>query len=362
MSDDDRIALAQTYFNSDRTERADGTPTFDVRANEAAQFTVTSTSVHGDVVYYMTSPFLGIFNQANLEVRVSSAARRRYGAPVCVLGLDPTEEATMDFNGRASLEVDNCATQANSISGAGLHQAGSPSMKAQEIGVTGGYVGTDYSPPPITSTIPLADPYASLPVPQTGPCHPLSGAKLQQQTITLSPGTYCGGLDIKASSVVTLEPGIYVFKDGPLTIDSQSQVEGREVLLAFLGNSSTLSLIGGGSLTVTSPTSGTYANIQFFGDRSTYAVPGENGANGNNLWFAVIGDSHLTYDGVLYAPSFHVWMAGGSIIEGKSPNYLAIAKKLWFQDNTHVHFTQINTRGLEVTASANLDYGSVLIK
>ena len=80
------------------------------------------------------------------------------------------------------------------------------------------------------------------------------------------------------------------------------------------------------------------------------------------LWFTVIGDSQLTYDGILYAPSFHVWFAGGSLVEAKSPNYLAIAKKLWFQDKTQVKMAKENTRGLDVPEAINLRYGATMYK
>ena len=54
--------------------------------------------------------------------------------------------------------------------------------------------------------------------------------------------------------------------------------------------------------------------------------------------------------------------SGGSIIKGKSPSYMAVAKKLWFQDHTQVRFTQTNTRGLTVEASAQLQYGASLFR
>ena len=361
-SDDYRISIAQKVYANNGSARADGNPNLSVQQLPPATFTTSDTMVFGEINFLMRSPFLGVFGERAMTIHVASAARKAIGTPICVLGLDPTEDATMDFNGKASLEVNNCATQANSSSGSGLNQVGHPTMKAKEIGVTGGFTGSAYTPPPITGSNPVPDPYASLPVPRNGACHPMSGAKLQQTTIALTPGTYCGGLDVKASSVVTLSPGIYVFKDGPLAINSQSSVSGSEVLLAFLGKSSTLSMNGGATLAVTSPTTGVYANIQFFGDRSTYRSPGGNGANGDNLWFTVIGDSALTYDGALYTPSFHAWFAGGSIIEGKSPSYIAVAKKLWFQDNTQVKFTQVNTRGLTVDAAIHLQYGARIFR
>lgn len=360
-TDADRIAFAQKLYDGRRSERGDGALQIVVRNLPPGTFKTSDTMVFGDVQLAMNSPFLGALDMPIIDIGVSSAARKsRSGVPVCVLGLDPTESATMDFNGQASLTVDNCATQANSTDGEGLHQVGHPSMSAKEIGVTGGFTGSAYAPAPITGTTPLPDPYASLTEPPSGHCHSMSGAKLQQQTLTLTPGTYCGGLDIKAGSIITLDPGIYIFQDGPLNIDSQSTVQGSEVMLAFLGSTSTLYLVGGASLTVTSPMSGPYENIQFFGDRNVYPGPGNSGSD--NLWFTVIGDSTLNYDGALYTPSFHVWFAGGSIIDGRSPNNVAVAKKLWFQDHTQVHFTQVNSRGMTEEPPLQLQYGATLFK
>lgn len=362
MTDDQRIALAKVVFDANYKIVDPTKTTIQVVGQPNAVFSTSETMVYGNVSVQRANPFAKLFGADFISIPVASAAKKQQGQPICVLGLDPTEAATMDFNGKAGLDVINCATLANSTDGSGLHQVGQPSMKATEIGVTGGFVGTGYQPQPIVGVYPLVDPLATLPEPTTGACHPLSGAKLQQTTLTLTPGTYCGGLDIKASSTIQLDPGVYIMKDGPLQINSGGVVTGSEVMIAFLGATSTLYMDGDASLSVTSPTIGTYKNIQFFGDRTTYPGPGANGANGSNLWFTVIGNSTLTYDGILYAPSMHVWMAGSSIIRGKSPSYVAIAKKLWFQDNTEVQFTQVNDRGLDVPASALLSRGATLFQ
>jgi hypothetical protein len=351
-TDAERIALAQGVYASNKSRRhgahSDSTA--------SATFTVADDIVYGDVTFAMTSAFLGVFGEESLEVRVSSAAKKNLGVPVCLLGLDPSEAATLDFNGHASVELNDCAAQANSTDGAGMRQVGKPTLKAEAIGVTGGYTGERYSPPPMTGTSPIPDPYASVPDPPIGPCHPMSGEKLQQTTKPLTPGTYCGGLSIKASSVIKLLPGRYIMKDGPLVIDSGATVTGEEVMIAFLGEGATMYMLGGGSLSVTSETSGPYANIQFFGDRNVY------GKKQENLWWTVIGDSSLSYDGALYLPSFNVWWAGGSMIKGSSPSYIAVARKLWFQDHTQVRLSQQNTRGLSVDAAAKLAHGATLFR
>ena len=361
-TEEERILIAQNYYSESETIRPNTGADVVVESKPAPQFGTTDTTVYGNANIERKSPFLGLFGTDHLSIAVQSVATKYSGAPICVLGLDPAEDATMDFNGQASLELKNCASLANSSHGAGMRQVGQPSMKAADIGVTGGYTGTAYEPKPKTSVPPVLDPLASLPEPQAGACSPLSNARITNETVTLQTGTYCGGISLQAGSIVTLMPGIYIMKDGPLNVQAGAVVTGKEVMIAFIGQSSTLYMIGNTTMTLTSPTSGPYKNIQFFGDRNVYETPGGNGTNGNNLSFTVIGGSVLTYDGVLYAPSFHVWFAGSSAIQATSPNYLAIAKKLWFQDNTKVIFEQNNNRSLSVDESKYLEQVARLIK
>ena len=350
-TDAQRIAIAQSVYRSNKSN-SDGANS-DVTAS--ASFTVADDIVYGDVTFPMTSPFLGVFGEKSLTIRVSSAAQKRLGSPVCLLGLDPAEEQTISLNGNADVQLDECAAMANSSSGSGIKQVGGGRMQAEAIGVTGGVSGSNFSPKPITGAAPIPDPYASLPEPTIGTtCEP--SPKFQQTTVTLRPGTYCGGLDIKPNSVVKLLPGEYIMKDGPLIIQAGSVVTGDQVMIAFLGEGATMYLMGGASLSLTSMTDGPYKNIQFFGDRNVY------GKKQENLWMTVIGDSRLSYDGVLYAPSHHVWWTGGAVIEANSPNYTAVAKKLWFEGNAQVRISQRDTRGLGVEASAKLDNGAALFR
>ena len=357
-TDEQRIAIAErTYAANQAIQSANGN-TLTIATNGPAVFSTTETLVVGRASIERHSPFDGLFGKDHLTVQVDSAAAKRIGTPVCVLGLDPTEEATIDFNGHASMLANNCAALANSDNSTGIRQVGQPSMTAKDIGVAGDFSGSNYSPKPTKDANPLPDPLASLPEPAMGPCNPMSGAKVTNDTITLQPGTYCGGITVLNSNV-SLAPGNYIMKDGPLDIQAGSIVTGDQVMIAFLGKDSTLYLIGNASLSVTSPTNGTYKNIQFFGDRNTYDHPGPGE---DNLWFTVIGNSTLHYDGVMYLPTFNAWFAGGSIVTGTSPNYLAIAKKLWFQDHTQVTFTQENSRGLDVVESGYLEHDARLIQ
>jgi hypothetical protein len=355
-TDAERIAIAERVYASNKSDRDGTTVEISVSSMPAASFSVSETMVHGDVTFPMKSAFLGVFGEESLTIHVSSAAHKSLGSPVCLLGLDPTEEQTIMLNGNATVELDACAAMANSSSGSGIRQVGGSQLSAEAIGVTGGVSGSNFSPKPLTGANPIPDPFASLPEPTPGPCE--TPPPFRQNTITLGPGhkTYCGGLDIKPNSVVKLLPGEYIMKDGPLIIQSGSVVTGDQVMIAFLGEGATMYIFSDASLTLTSPTEGPYKNIQFFGDRNVY------GRTQESLWMTVIGGSRLSYDGVLYAPSHNVWWTGGAVVEANSPNYTAIAKKLWFEGNAQVRISQRDTRGLGVEASAKLDSGAALFR
>ena len=242
VSDAERIAIAErTYAANQIIVPADGAAV-ELEKSSPGRFGTTETTVFGNAVVERRPPLISFLGIDHLKVPVGAAATKADGAPICVLGLDPNEEATMDFNGQASLELTNCSSMANSSNGAGMRQVGGSGMKAKEIGVTGGYSGSNFEPEPQVGLEAIQDPLALLPPPSPGPCVALSGARITNDTVTLYPGTYCGGLQLQAGTIATLQPGIYIMKDGPLQIQAGAIASGNEVMIAFQGESSTLYL------------------------------------------------------------------------------------------------------------------------
>jgi hypothetical protein len=358
----ERLSLADASFNANRRLKSTvkkETTEYEVIEPTSSVFTVSGTSVSGRSVLEVPNPFKKILGSATLTVTVEAEAQKMQAGPICVLGLDPSEAETIDINGNAEVNLTNCTALANSKSGEGMRQVGTSWMKAKAIGVTGGYTGDNFMPVPITGADPKPDPLASIPMPKAGACVADVPKKLQQTTVTLDPGTYCGGLDIKADSHITLKPGIYIMLNGPLMVNSGATLTGNNVMIAFLGPDATAYIQAGAVVTLTSPLEGTYAGIQFFGDRETYS---SKSGKVEPLWFTVIGDSTVSWDGTLYMPAHHTWLAGGSAITATSPNYVAISRKLWFQDNTRISFTQSNPRGLPAAPPGQLTYGARVVR
>ena len=82
------------------------------------------------------------------------------------------------------------------------------------------------TPAPITGATAIADPlidlepinYASMTV------RSASQLVLNNTTMTLQPGVYTGGVQLKNSSIALLRPGIYVFDGGGLDVGAQASV------------------------------------------------------------------------------------------------------------------------------------------
>ena len=74
---------------------------------------------------------------------------------------------------------------------------------------------------------------------------------LKKGSYSLVPGRYCGGLSIQAQASVTFSPGIYIIDNGQFKVQSGANVSGSNVLFYFSGPNASLTIIGGGTVSLT---------------------------------------------------------------------------------------------------------------
>jgi hypothetical protein len=264
------------------------------------------------------------------------------------------------MNGNSEFEGDNCSVQMNSGSSRAMTMEGQPKARADRFGVWGGHRGDGFDPVPVNKSDKIADPYQSMPFPMHDKCGSTKKGLTIGASTTLEPGTYCGGITITGANVVVkLKPGIYVMVDGALHLKGQARVEGEEVMVAFTGDDSTLRVWGGSTVKLTSPTSGTYANMQFFQDRTD--------SKGRGLWVSIGGngpgdDSKVEFDGAAYFPTQNFWVFGNSELEARSPGMAIVADKVWVQGNSKMKVSNANPRNLNVTGPKQYASGVVLVR
>ncbi len=130
-------------------------------------------------------------------------------------------------------------------------------------------------------------------------------------TVTIPPGTYCGGITISGSvQNIIFSPGEYILVGGGLSVNGSANVSGSGVTFfdTYPGTQSNkygpISITGTGTVTLSAPTSGTDKGLLFYQDpRVQWSA-----SNGSTI----AGAANSTYDGILYFPTTDLTYAGNS--------------------------------------------------
>lgn len=205
-------------------------------------------------------------------VGVTATARVYGGAPVCALALDTIGIASVFLEKSARMMAQGCAVYSNANHAQGLWAQDQALLEAGFICTAGGKSGGkgNFTPDPELDCPQLPDPLANRPAPVVGACDPsrtslvISGA-----SETLYPGVYCNGLTITKGSRVRLSPGVYIIKDGSMTVDGGSSIEGVNTGFYFTGNKAGFVFAKDSNVSLSAPKDGELAGLLFFQDRAT---------------------------------------------------------------------------------------------
>ncbi len=226
------------------------------------------------------------YNNIPLLARAEAA---RTGNPNCIYALDPTGPNAITVDALASLNA-TCGVVDESSSPYAFSCNLLAAVHVTSLRITGGsekfLCGTRPQPQTYVPVPVPADPLAYLPKPAVTSCgtstnspyYGSPGPLLIVGKVTLYPDqAYCGGIVLLPTANVTFMPGTYVIRSGGLlgqqgglSIDIASTVYGNGVTFYNYGPiggvnfvASTITL---GGVSLTAPTSGTYAGVLFFQD------------------------------------------------------------------------------------------------
>ena len=251
------------------------------------------------------TPFFAHFLDSSVTpVNVHSKARFVGRNNVCVLGLAGTNTAVL-FGKDARFTGNNCGVFSNSTGSAGLRIDSGVVASASIICSSGGakLYSSDVKPTPITDCPPVEDPLAQRPMPSVGSCD-YKNMALKDVNVTMDPGVYCGGIHIYGSSVVTLNPGIYVMKDGKLKVSGTATLEGKGVGFFITGAAADkIQLQSGSHISLTAPETGSMAGLLFMEDRNLPVI----------LKHQITSDDARVLLGTIYLP------VGGLVVDAKQP-------------------------------------------
>ena len=226
-----------------------------------------------------------------------------------LLVLDPSSPSALAVTGNGGVVVNNCgAVIVNSNNPDAATITGNGGVSAMDIDVTGGTVQTGHGTfsGPIDHEAPNPDPIG-LPLP-AAPAATFPAVNYSGKTIlTLSPGTYVGGIQDSGQGSIVLLPGVYYLQGGGLQVTGKGSLTGNGVLIinAPGATSGAICFTGQGNINLTAPVPASlpavyaaYAGITLFQDP------------GSSLPVSLTGNGSVTMDGALYAPGARLMITG----------------------------------------------------
>ncbi len=231
----------------------------------------------------------------------AEAVARKAGSlfPRGLVVLDGSGNRALFMEGNARLHILNGSIIVNSNASEAIFAQGSAIMTANEILVTGNYRTQGnalITPTPQTGQPPMPDPLASLPAPNPSGLPVFPGQTISS-IATLQPGVYTGLVRLIGNAFVTMQPGTYIFRGG-LLVSGNSQLVGNGVMLYVSGGR--IEVQGNGRMSLTAPTSGTYAGITIFYART----------NSNPLRLS--GNAVQNIQGTVYLPRSLLHLEGNA--------------------------------------------------
>ncbi len=249
--------------------------------------------------------FLHFIDTGVTPIIVTSQARYVGRNNICVLGLDDGK-STVYLDKDARLTGSNCGVFSNSTNKSGLTVDSGAVLSAQIICSAGGVSvssSATVTPSPITDCPVVEDPLAKRAAPDFGACDH-TDMVLDSVATTINPGVYCGGLRLKGSANVTLNPGVYVIKDGAIDVDGEASICGEGVGFYITGEDAAATNFKPKThISLTAPKDGPMAGLLIFEDRTIT----------KKLKHKITSDDARVLLGTIYLP------VGSLVIDAKKP-------------------------------------------
>jgi hypothetical protein len=293
---------------------------------------------------------LGKISKQTRRIEASAIAQAQGTKNVCVIALETDANDTIRADNMSKLNAPDCSIISNSKGTSGVNVSSTARLTAGLICSAGGYKGssTNYSPMPVTDCPNFDDPLSGRTPPIAAKCDYTDtqiGVKpasitsafetlLASQTAALNgsdpatptgytrfdltPGVYCGGLEINGKSDAHLAPGIYVIKDGALKVAYGARLYGENVGFFMTGKDATFIFEPASIAHLTAPKSDLMAGVLFWEDAS---------APEDNMHFILSSNARQLL-GTIYLPRGQLKIASIMPVADKSAYTAIVARTL----------------------------------
>ena len=256
------LTVAANYFAAD-INWSGPTATFSFNSNG---------SLTGTATYAMPTMYSSVTGVTYLNLQVSATAGTGSSTTttsnaVCILLLSTTASPGLLNNSGVNINAPNCEIDvASTANPAATYNAGGKISSEKECIAGSSTInnGGTYTNVSVNCATPANPFVGKLPAPASTTCSGANanGGNYNGGSVTLSPGVYCGWFNFNSSPTVTLQPGVYVIEGGGWNVNGGSW-SGSGVTFYF-ADTSKIQFNSGMNMTLSAPTTGTYAGILFY--------------------------------------------------------------------------------------------------
>ncbi len=269
--------------------------------------------------------FMSMFKDSADTIRARAVAGTSPN-DTCLLVKNATAAKAFDATGDATVRFEGCSMQVNSSHSSAASATGNSTVEAASVNVVGGTNGDHFNPDPYTGAEAMDDPLASFTMPALGACT-FTSKRIIMTSMTLNPGTYCGGIELRSQAKVKFNPGTYYLVGGGLNANAGAAMTGIGVTFVNTEKKPSYSydriwINGGAAIDLSAPTNGLWQGILFYQD------PKINSTKQN----VFSGGAGMKLTGIVYFPTTSTKFSGNF---GSNANQiLMIADKVEFSGNT----------------------------
>lgn len=260
--------------------------------------------------------FAGLLFDDVVNITARAVATAGVISEACMVGLEEIDSKAILSSGNVDL-VMSCGVASNSNHDQSIWVNGNVDFDVPFVMTAGGIRdggGELDDTPTQENARRLDDPYEDLTPPFFSGCD--HNNLHVTSSIDLSPGVYCGGLQLNGSGTVNLDPGEYIMDAGDFSIAGDVSVYGEGVTIILTSSSSSygsLKITGGTDIDLTAPTDGDYAGV------AVYQDPNADQDNSNKI----TGNADIALEGAVYLPVGQLDIGGSGDYAGECTQVIA---------------------------------------
>lgn len=285
-------------------------------------------------------PVFGVLNAlygfqsgaSGFEAEARSTARLAHNSKLCLLTLGDND-TSISIEIDARLTGKECSIHSNSRSNQGIKLADRSRLTSDLVCSRGGIqnLGSTVNSDILYDCPPVLDPLRNRPIPMIGSCTQPTRLVIKTGIVTLNPGVYCGGIEIRNTAQVKLNPGIYVIQNGDLLVRNDASLTGTYVGLFFNGDKSYFRFSDNALIDLVAPKDGAMAGILLWRNRIDNLAD-KKADKSVTLQNAITANRAMRLTGTIYLPEGSLYIAAKAPVAQVSDYTVILARRVSLAD------------------------------